>query len=186
MTEPRTESALSFRLMALWLRLREQFRNPKTRIEQEGITAGQTVLDYGCGMGSYTLPAARAVGEKGTVYALDINPLALNAVEKRARRLRLGNIRTIRSSRETGLEDESVDVILLYDVLHAVPNQAALLTELHRVLKNTGFLSLLPDHIEHDEVKDLLTGTGLFASDGRRGEVDRFVKCTASSQVTRA
>ena len=54
------------------------------------------------------------------------------------------------------------------------------------VLKNTGFLSLLPDHIEHDEVMDLLTGTGLFASDGRRGEVDRFVKCTASSQVTRA
>ena len=36
-----------------------------------GIKRGQTVLDFGCGSGNYTIPAARVIGEQYLVYAID-------------------------------------------------------------------------------------------------------------------
>jgi methylase of polypeptide subunit release factors len=46
-------------------------------------------LDFGCGSGSYAIPAAKMVRERGIVYALDIHPLAVKAVEKKAKKLGL-------------------------------------------------------------------------------------------------
>jgi precorrin-6B methylase 2 len=40
-------------------------------LQQIGIRSGQTVLDFGCGLGIYTIPVAKIVGEQGRVYALD-------------------------------------------------------------------------------------------------------------------
>ena len=40
-------------------------------IRDTGITTGHTVLDFGCGAGNYTIPAAKEVGPRGTVYAVD-------------------------------------------------------------------------------------------------------------------
>jgi cobalt-precorrin-6B (C15)-methyltransferase len=58
------------------------------------------VLDFGCGSGTYTIPAAKAVGATGRVYALDINPRALDRVERKAERAGLRNIVRIDASRE--------------------------------------------------------------------------------------
>ena len=77
-------SGWGFRGMALWLRLRERFRDPEEELLAMGLVAGQTVLDYGCGIGSYTIPAARIVGTAGVVHALDMHPLAVETVEKRS------------------------------------------------------------------------------------------------------
>ena len=46
-------------------------------LEKAGIERGQIVLDFGCGSGTYTLPAARIVGSEGKVYALDKDKKAL-------------------------------------------------------------------------------------------------------------
>jgi ubiquinone/menaquinone biosynthesis C-methylase UbiE len=169
-------SNLDFRLMALTLRLREGLRGPKEDLVQVGLAVGQVVLDYGCGVGSYTIPAAQIVGQEGLVYALDIHPLAIDMIEKRAAQENLANVKTIYSDRATGLPDQSVDVVLLYDVLHAVPDKHSLLQELGRVLKPGGILSVRPEHMSRDAFLQIMKGSGLFTLEKERGEAYRFTR----------
>jgi SAM-dependent methyltransferase len=165
---------LGFQGMALWLRMREWFHDPGTELAEAGLREGQVVLDYGCGVGSYTLPAARLVGQTGRVYALDKHPLAIQAVERRARQSGVANIQSIRSDRDTGLPDGSVDLVLLYDVLHAVPDRGALLAELHRVLRVDGRLLVKPDHLDEEDFVPFMAATGLFSLESRQGETFAF------------
>jgi ubiquinone/menaquinone biosynthesis C-methylase UbiE len=167
-------SNLDFRLMALTLRLREGLRSPREDLSQVGLTAGQTVLDYGCGVGTYTIPAAQIVSPQGVVYALDKHPLAIEMVAKRAAQEKLVNVETIYSDLATGLAGETVDVVLLYDVLHAVPDQLALLRELGRVLKPGGILSVRPDHISREAFTKLMKQSGLYVPQGELGEAYSF------------
>ena len=89
-------------------------------LRKVGLRAGQTVLDFGCRVGRYTIPAAKVVGSEGIIYAVDKEPQALNELEQKAVHVNLKNIRTINSSGriEIDLENDSVDVVLFYDVLH--------------------------------------------------------------------
>lgn len=179
MNENKPYPNLAFRGMALWLRAREIFGNLQQRLIETGLHEGQVILDYGCGIGSYTIPAARIVGDGGTVYALDMHPLAIETVERRARKANLSNIKTIRSSLDTGLADHSVDVALLYDVLHMVPDQPGLLQELYRVLKPGGRLSILPDHMTSDELLSVVNGRNQFDIQAHHGDVYDFVRGAA-------
>ena len=176
MREPSWFSNLSFRGLALFLRLRERSGSPRRQIEALGLKRGQVVLDYGCGIGSYTLPAASMVGEEGIVHALDIHPLAVETVRKRSAQENLPNVRTILSGLDTGLADESVDVVLLYDVFHYLPDRGALLRELHRVLKAEGLLSIIPDHMSDAELLDTVQGARLFSLQPRQTQSFEFGK----------
>ena len=49
-----------------------------------GLKKGQSVLDYGCGEGHHTIPAAEAVGKNGMIYAFDKDKEALNSLSKTA------------------------------------------------------------------------------------------------------
>ena len=178
-------SNLSFRALALWLRAREYFSDPRQRLVDASLEAGQVVLDYGCGVGSYALPAAQIVGDGGKVFALDIHPLAVEAVERRARSADLSNVETIQSNLDTGLTSESVDVVLLYDVLHAVPDQHALLQELHRILKPEGRLSVHPDHMTRDELLAIVAAGEQFRFQGQQGEAFAFTKRHATPMRSR-
>jgi ubiquinone/menaquinone biosynthesis C-methylase UbiE len=167
---------LAFRAMAWTLRLMERFRKPDERLAQIGLRPGQTVLEYGCGAGSFTIPAARLVGDEGLVYAVDIHPLAIKMVEKRARKEGLANVRTILTDRDTGLSDESVDVVLLYDTLHLVGDKQALLAELHRVLEPGGFLSADHQHTAREDFLVTMTASGLWAFQAQQDETFSFTK----------
>ncbi len=145
-TEPRIVSNLNYRVMAAYLRFRERFRKPEETVRMLGIEEGHKVLDFGCGIGSYSIPVSRLVGESGRVYALDVHPLAVERVEKRAEKLNLSNIVTIQSGLETGLDDQSCDFALMFDVYSWVSNKKALLNEIHRVLTSEGKLSVIIDH----------------------------------------
>src|ERR1700683_1580256 len=59
-----------------------------------GITAGKTVADIGAGSGWFTVRAARRVGERGVVYAVDINPEAIRYINDRAQKENLHNVKT--------------------------------------------------------------------------------------------
>jgi len=161
-SEPRIVSNFNYRVMAAYLRFRERFRKPADTIEMLGINQGFSVLDFGCGIGSYTIPAAEKVGENGRVYALDIHPMAIERVRKRAKREGLRNIQTIQSGLETGLEDESLDYIFLFDVYSWISNKRPLLNELHRVLKSTGKISVIIDHSDPEELVSDLDCYGFF------------------------
>jgi ubiquinone/menaquinone biosynthesis C-methylase UbiE len=169
-------SNLDFRMMALTLRLREGFRDPRDELVLIGLRAGQVVLDYGCGAGSYTIPAAQIVGDEGRVYALDVHPLAVEMVEKRAAKQGLANVKTIYSDRDTGLPNSSVDVVLLYDVLHAVQDKQLLLQELGRVLKSGGILSVRPEHMAKAAFLATVEESGLFVRGKQLDEAYQFVR----------
>ena len=59
------------------------FRDPYEALNAAGLEPGQEVLEVGCGPGFFTAPAARIVGEKGNVCALDINPLAVKRAQQK-------------------------------------------------------------------------------------------------------
>ncbi len=59
------------------------------------VQEGQTFLDYGCGTGSFAIPAARIVSTRGKVYAVDCFLRQLEIVEKQSRKEGLTNIETI-------------------------------------------------------------------------------------------
>jgi len=148
-------------------------RNILRKWEQINLTQeGQIFLDYGCGTGDFTIPAAKKVGKKGKVYALDYFPRQLEIVEKRSRKEGLANIETILSNSKTGLPDECIDIIWMCDVLHEITERRAVLAELHRVLRSEGVLAI------HDGMGDevLSYTNGLFSLTERDGKLLKFTK----------
>jgi ubiquinone/menaquinone biosynthesis C-methylase UbiE len=135
-----------------------------------GIRLGFRVLDYGCGPGSYIVPLAELVGKSGKIYALDIHPLAIQKVKDIASKKKLANVETILSDSQTGLPDNSLDVVLLYDIFHHLNGRNKVLKELHRVLKPDGVLSFSDHHMKEDEIVSAVTNSGFFSlsSKGRR------------------
>ena len=160
MDKPQTN--IDFRFMSLGYKFRD-FRLPRISILKETeIEPGFSVLDYGCGPGSYIKPTAELVGKSGRIYALDIHPLAIHKVRNIGKRIRLENLETIQSDCKTGLPDDSIDVILLYDIFHNLSDPNGVLAELHRVLKPIGTLSFNDHHMKENEVLAGMTSGGLF------------------------
>lgn len=124
-----------------------------------GIKKGYVILDFGCGSGNYTIPAAKVVGEEGKVYALDKDEYDLNKLMQRAKSMKLENIEVIKTSGELKipLKDESLDGVLLYDVLHdyyfSLSERKKILKETYRILKSNALLSVHPMHMRLEEIK---------------------------------
>ena len=135
-------------------------------LERIGVRKGQTVLDFGCGYGMYTIPVAKIVGDQGRVYALDKDKEALDTLMQKARSACLINIERMETSGEPGIElaDETVDVVIMFDVFHSFyfpqpGDRRRLLDEIRRIMKPSGFLSISvwPNLIEpesEDEIKN--------------------------------
>ena len=62
----------------------------------------------------------------------------------------------------TGLDDNVIDVVLLYDIYHDLSDSDGVLRELHRVLRPEGLLSFSDHHMKEDEILSSITETGLF------------------------
>lgn len=136
------------------------------------VERGQTFLDYGCGTGAFTIPAARMVGKKGKVYAVDCFPRQLEIVKENSRKRGLQNVETILSDKRMGLPEQCVDVVWMCDVLHEVREKRVVLEELHRVLRRDGVLAI------YDGMKEAALNytSGLFSLTGQDGKLLRFAK----------
>jgi len=166
-------------------------------LERVGISRGQIVLDFGCGSGTYTIPTARIVGERGRVYALDKNKRLLDELMQKAELAGLANIKRMDTSGELriNLPDESVDVVLLLDIFHSyyfpqAHDRRRLLSEIYRIMKPSAFISVWPKHMESeakDEIKNVnfflkKEHTGMLIHDGKdreRGQILNFMKGAA-------
>jgi ubiquinone/menaquinone biosynthesis C-methylase UbiE len=157
-----TLSNLAFNGMSLIFKVRD-FISPRRQVlEEAGLRSGDQVLDYGCGPGAYILGAAEMVGRSGKVYALDVHPLAIKRVQSIANRRSLTNVETINSDCRTGLPNECLDVVLLYDVFHMLEKPRAVLAELYRVLRAKGTVSFSDHHMCHADIVAGMTDGGLF------------------------
>lgn len=169
-------SDLGFRAMAFTFKIRDFFRPRRDVVKEVGIKEGFHVLDFGCGSGSYVTAVAELVGKSGKVYALDVQPLAIEMVKKIAAKNKLTNVETILSDRKTGLPDDSIDVVLLYDVFHDLTDPDDVLEELYRVLKPQGILSLSDHHMKENEIISNLTNRSLFKLLRKGKKTHSFVK----------
>ncbi len=169
-------SNFHFNVMAFTFKLRDFLLPRKNILEEAGIKPGFHVLDYGCGPGSYTTAAAELVSGSGKVHALDIHPLAIQMVRDIASRNKLTNVETILSDCQTGLPDNSVDVVLLYDTFHDLCDPNGVLQELHRVLKPDGLLSFTDHHMKEQKIISRITERGLFKLSRRGKRTYRFLK----------
>ena len=92
------------------------------------------VAEFGCGYGTFTIPASKTI--KGDVYALDIEQDMIDRVIERAYNENLNNIQTILRDfvhQGSGLESESVDYVMFFNIIHA-ESPENLLKEAYRIL----------------------------------------------------
>lgn len=171
---------INSRMVYFTLKLRDRTGVPfkaAEEIDKLNLEKGQQILDYGCGIGSYTFPAASLVGREGKIYALDKQPLAIKRVEEKAREKGFHNIEVILSDVKTGLSDGSMDVVLLYGVLPGIEDKESLLKELSRVLKPAGYLSTrFCFRMKKDEILKVVEATRLFVLKEQKGHILNFGK----------
>lgn len=85
---------------------------------------GERVADIGAGTGYFTFPIAEAVGPTGVVWALDIAPEMIEALEFRTKARKVANLKVRKvPSDDPQLEPGSLDTILMIEAIHYVKNR---------------------------------------------------------------
>jgi len=117
------------------------FLEPEKIIEQIDLKQDWHAAEFGCGQGGFTIELARAL-PKGIVYALDIQEEPLSALIGRARPEGLSNIKTIECDLEepkgSTLQDNSLDLVLVTNILFQSDKKEEMLKEARRILKPKG------------------------------------------------
>jgi len=127
-------------------------------LEKVGIQPGYRVLDFGCGKGSYTIPAAKIVGNKGGIYALDRNKFVLAKLVREAASQGLRNVVPAHSIEELkrSLGKNLLHAVLLYDVIHSYYFTSAqrriLLRSITELVRRKGLISVFPRHMSLSEI----------------------------------
>jgi len=120
------------------------FFAPAEALTTLGLTADcRNVVDFGCGYGTFTIPAARTVG--GTVYGFDIDPAMVARARARAEAEGLANVEVRQRdfmAEGTGLPAGSVDYAMVFNLLHG-EHPKVLLAEAARVLSPCGRLAAM-------------------------------------------
>jgi tRNA A58 N-methylase Trm61 len=134
---------------AMWLT-----RDGVEFLRAAGIGSGDTVVDFGCGCGAYSIPAALLVGNDGLVVSVDVRATALKSLVRAATARGLGNVHAAQHLGEMAflLKDRPCRAVLLYDVLHFMDMdiRKGLYRAFHERLSPDGFLSVFPKHLMDD------------------------------------
>ena len=140
----RHANRMNFRMMSfIHETLYGLFRDPYKILNAAGLERGQEVLEVGCGPGFFTIPAARIVGEAGSVLALDVNHLAVEHVQQKIEAECVSNAKTIlANAAQTDLSDQSFDLTFLFGLARPIGDMGKMWSELHRLLKPEGTLSV--------------------------------------------
>jgi ubiquinone/menaquinone biosynthesis C-methylase UbiE len=118
--------------------IRRLLHNP-SKILSPYVMPGMTVLDVGCGMGLFSIAMAKMVGNQGQVIAVDLQQEMLDVLRKRATKAGVANrIQFHKCERDHLGVDAKVDFVLAFAMVHEVPDQRRLLSEIHSCLKPDG------------------------------------------------
>lgn len=117
---------------------------PDKVLHKFGLAQGDTVADVGCGIGYFTIPASNIVGPDGRVFAMDISEEMLANTREKAHQARANNIETIKiSENDFLLPANSVNIGIIFFVLHEAQEPCRFLSELHRIIKPGGRLAMI-------------------------------------------
>ena len=143
-------------------------RDPYAALAAAGLEAGQTVLEVGCGPGFFTVPAARLVGEGGRILAFDINPAAVEHVQRKIATEGLTNAEAVvADAARTGFSEGSFDLAFVFGFARPKGDMAFIWAEIHRTLKPEGLLAV---------EGRLRPPVGLFRPVKREERISRFMK----------
>jgi arsenite methyltransferase len=118
---------------------RDAYQKPHEVITALNLKDGDAVADIGAGSGYFSFRLVQHVGDKGRVYAVDINPEMIRHMNRRIRDIGLKNLSTVLSDPDDPLlPKSSADVIFVCEVWHHIENQAKYLAQMRQVLKPGG------------------------------------------------
>lgn len=123
------------------------FSDPVKILSELHIQPGASVADLGAGIGAYSIPLAKIVGDTGKVYACDVQADILTRLENDIKSQGISNIQTVHSNIEmalgTKLRDQSIDWVIVANVLFQVENRREFVKEIARILKPSGAVLLV-------------------------------------------
>jgi len=166
-----------------------RFIDPYKVLVGAGLKSGYIVGDFGAGGGFYATAAAQIVGDKGTVYAIDVQEAPLKNITAEARMRSLRNITTLRCDLTKHdfcpVPAVSCDFIILANILHQAEDKKAVIATTYRSLKTGGqalvieweptggsFGPSISSRISEQEVAKLFTENGF--KPGRKIPADPY------------
>ena len=129
--------------------IRRWLQNPR-KILGPYIKEGMTVLDVGCGPGFFTIEMARMVGKSGRAIAADMQEGMLQKVKEKIKRTELEERILLHKCGENNIGvSEPVDFVLLFYMVHEVPNKEHFFNEIRAILKPNGQVLIVepPFHV---------------------------------------
>jgi ubiquinone/menaquinone biosynthesis C-methylase UbiE len=137
---------------------RRWFQNPQ-KILTPHVKEGMTVLDFGCGPGFFTIDLAKLVGKSGRVIATDLQEGMLDRLRKKIQEKEFQNRILLRKSDADKIGwSEKVDFILVFYVLHEVPDQEAFFKQAAAIFKPKGQLLIVepPFHVSQSAFEETI------------------------------
>ena len=120
---------------------RLQWQDPDTILSSIGLGPGMVFIDVGCGDGYFAVPAARMVGPKGKVYAVDIDAAAVGRLREQAARERLDHLAAeVGEAEDTVLCEGCADFVFFGIDLHDFSDPGQVLMNAKKMLDPHGLL----------------------------------------------
>jgi SAM-dependent methyltransferase len=121
---------------------RDQWQMPTRVVDTLQLKPGQIVADVGAGTGYFTVRLAKSPAAP-KVYAVDIEPSMVEYVKQRALRDGLKNVVAVQAGADRTNLPEPVDLVLIVDTYHHIPNRVAYFTALKAGLKPGARLAIV-------------------------------------------
>ena len=159
--------------------LRRLVQNPD-KILKDLVKPGDKALDIGPGMGYFTFPLSRMVGEKGRVIALDIQEEMLKRLEKKVELNKVENIKIKLYDGNKFALKEKFNFILLFWMYHEVSNKSVFIKEIVSVMEKGAKLLIVEPkmHVHRKKFDDsiqILIQAGFSIIDQPRISLSRSV-----------
>lgn len=130
---------------------RDAWQKPHEVVEALGLQPGLSVADIGAGTGYFSRHLARAVGDSGVVYAVDIEPDMLRYIQKHAKDDGQTNIVTVLAAPDNPmLPPGSVDLFLIVDTIHHIEDRTAYFRVLADDLRPGGRVAIVDFYKDKD------------------------------------
>jgi ubiquinone/menaquinone biosynthesis C-methylase UbiE len=123
---------------------RDEWQKPEAVIQALKIQPGEYVADIGAGSGYFTRHIARAVGETGTVFAVDIEEGMIDHLQQRLKEENLANVQAMKvPAHDPLLIDGSLDLAFICDVYHHLEDRDVYMRKVRKALKATGRIAII-------------------------------------------
>ena len=146
------------------MKIRKLFQNPK-KILRPYIKNDMIVLDVGCGPGFFTIEISELLNGTGKVIAADLQEEMLLKLKNKVEKLKLRNIELHKTEKDSINLKEKVDFILVFYMLHEVPNEKKFLNELKDSLNKNGQI-LISEPVFHVKQEDFEKSLELIKDSG--------------------